>query len=251
LSEPTATPAATIWEAAHRNYLWPVLSKEELDSGLPLLLASGRGVRVKDVEGREYLDLTSTVSRVSTLGYAEPRMVEAVSRQLERLHHAGSGFQQADVVIELAARLAELTPGDLSRSTFMVSGSEANEAAIKVAKLYQRERGRPRAHKVIGRWNAYHGSVGSATQASDWLGVRAPFEPGAAVARPAPLADHQLRPGIGGTSIAVSCQIEPSVPCRRPTKKQSIPTSSPGRETSRCCGGPGRAARATRLRPGR
>jgi adenosylmethionine-8-amino-7-oxononanoate aminotransferase len=84
------------------------------------------------------------------------------------------------VTIELAARLAELAPGELSAVAFTGSGSEANEVAFKLARLYHQARGiKPRAHKVIARATEYHGAVGGATSASDWLGVRHPFEPGA------------------------------------------------------------------------
>jgi len=167
-----------IYEDAKRLYIWPVISRDELESGWPLVLAEGEGARVRDVDGNEYIDLTSTVSRASALGYAHRRMADAVHEQLMRLHHAASGPLQGETVVRLARVLADMTPGDLTCSVFCNSGSEANEAAMKLARLYQRERGKPRAFKVITRWNAYHGSVGSAQEATDLLGVRVPSEPG-------------------------------------------------------------------------
>jgi putrescine aminotransferase len=177
-SEVTRKMPGSTYETANSNYIWSVFSQEEIDSDFPLIVASGNGAAITDVDGHKYLDLTSGISRASALGYSHEGMVAAVCEQLRRLHHAGSGPLQADTVIRLAARLAELAPGDLECSSFMVSGSEANETAIKIAKLYQRESGKPRAYKVISRWNSYHGSVGGGQQASDWLGVRLPFEPG-------------------------------------------------------------------------
>ena len=173
----TWSPAAT-YEAARRFYIWSVLSDDDLESGFPLLLADGEGSCVRDVDGNEYIDLTSTVSRASVLGYGEKRVADAVYEQMMRMHHAGSGPLQADVVMRLAARLAEITPGSLGCTVFTGSGSEANEAAIKLAKLYQRARGKPRAYKVISRWGGYHGSVGGAQEATDLLGIRVPSEPG-------------------------------------------------------------------------
>jgi putrescine---pyruvate transaminase len=167
-----------IYEAAKRLYIWPVIPRDQLDSDFPLILTEGDGARLRDVDGNEYLDLTGTVSRASALGYGDRRMADAVHEQLLRLHHAGSGPLQADTVMKLAAKLADITPGDLTCTVFTNSGSEANEAAIKLARLCQRERGKPRAYKVISRWNAYHGSVGSAQEATDWLGLRMPSEPG-------------------------------------------------------------------------
>jgi adenosylmethionine-8-amino-7-oxononanoate aminotransferase len=165
--------------ASKRNYLWPMVGRHEVDADKPLILAEGDGVRVRTIEGDEYIDLMSTTSRASTLGYSQERIARAVYEQLGRLHYGGTAGSQADVTIELAARLAELAPGDLSFTVFVGSGSEANEVAFKLARLYHRAHGRkPRAYKVISRASEYHGAVAGAMAASDWLGVRLPFEPG-------------------------------------------------------------------------
>jgi len=170
----TPTAAAS---AAH--YIWPQLTRAEVEAGVPRVLTSGSGVRVKTAEGSEYLDLMSTVSRASSLGYGEERIADAVYQQLRRLHYGGTAFSQADITLQLAERIAELAPGDLTASVFVGSGSEANEVALKLARFYHHARGlKPRAYKVIARWNDYHGAAGSATAASDWLGVRWPMEPG-------------------------------------------------------------------------
>ena len=71
-------------------------------------------MHVTTVEGDRYLDLMSTVSRASSLGYTQEPIARAVYEQLGRLHYGGCGASQADVTIELAARLAELAPGELS-----------------------------------------------------------------------------------------------------------------------------------------
>jgi adenosylmethionine-8-amino-7-oxononanoate aminotransferase len=171
--------AADVRATAKEHYIWPQLSRSEVDEGVPQLLAEGDGVRVKTVEGDEYLDLMSTVSRASSLGYGEERIASAVYEQLQRLHYGGTAHSQADVTIELAERIAELAPGSLKATVFVGSGSEANEAAFKLARFYHQAKGqKPRAYKVISRWNDYHGAAGGATAASDWLGVRRPVEPG-------------------------------------------------------------------------
>jgi putrescine---pyruvate transaminase len=160
------------------TYVWPQLSRAEIAAGKPMVLASGAGVRVRTAAGDEYLDLMSTVSRASALGYGEERIARAVYEQLQRLHYGGTAHAQADVTLELADRLAALAPGELSATVFVGSGSEANEAAFKLARFYHQARGvKPRAYKVIARWNDYHGAAGGATAASDWLGVRRPMEP--------------------------------------------------------------------------
>jgi adenosylmethionine-8-amino-7-oxononanoate aminotransferase len=180
------------YESARRHYVWSRLSRDDVDSGYPLLISAGRGVRVRDVDDNEYLDLTSSASRASSLGYGDERMTAALTAQAERLHYAGTGFIAADIAITLAERLAELPPSGLETTVFSGSGSEANEVALKLAKIVQRENGKPRAFKVISRWNDYHGSVGLAQDASDWLAIRVPAEPGApGFSRiPAPTCDH-------------------------------------------------------------
>jgi adenosylmethionine-8-amino-7-oxononanoate aminotransferase len=171
--------AADIRLAATEHYIWPQLSRREVAEGVPQLLSDGEGVRVRTVEGNEYLDLMSTVSRASSLGYGDERIARAVYDQLRRLHYGGTAHSQADVTIELAERIAQLAPGRLTATVFVGSGSEANEAAFKLARFYHHARGdKPRAYKVIARWHDYHGAAGGATAASDWLGVRRPMEPG-------------------------------------------------------------------------
>jgi adenosylmethionine-8-amino-7-oxononanoate aminotransferase len=174
----TPSAAADIQSAA-RHYIWPQLTRAEVEAGVPQVLTTGAGVRVQTADGTEYLDLMSTVSRASALGYGEERIASAVYQQLRRLHYGGTAYSQADITLELAERVAGLAPGALTASVFVGSGSEANEVALKLARFYHHARGlKPRAYKVIARWNDYHGAAGSATAASDWLGVRRPMEPG-------------------------------------------------------------------------
>jgi len=161
------------------SYIWPLCPKEQIAADGPMILASGEGTRVTDIAGVEYLDLTSGITRVSALGHGNEAVVRAVTEQVRRLHYGGQVDFQADVVFELAAKLADLTPGDLGATYFTEGGTGANESACKLARHYQRESGRkPRAYKVISRWNGYHGAMGTSAAASDWLGVRHPAEPG-------------------------------------------------------------------------
>lgn len=181
------------------SYIWPLFSKAQIAAEGPMILVEGSGSRVTDIMGRTYLDLSSSVSRASALGYGVEAVAAAVQDQLRKLHYAGQGEFQADVVFSLAAKLRELTPGELGATYFTESGSGANEVAIKIARLYHRAAGRkPRAYKVISRWSAYHGAVGNPMAASDWLGVRLPSEPGVTGIShiPAPFAYRsQLGPG--------------------------------------------------------
>jgi adenosylmethionine-8-amino-7-oxononanoate aminotransferase len=167
-----------MYTLAREFYIWSRVSERDLNSRFPMILESGKGVRVRDVDGNEYVDLMSGASRASTLGYGDERMADAVHAQLLELHYAGTSSITSEPTIRLAARLAELPPPELTNTVFTSSGTEANEAALKLARLYQHASGKPRAFKVISRWDDYHGSGGGPQEASDWLGVRVPAEPG-------------------------------------------------------------------------
>lgn len=172
------TDAQALREAAERHHIWQNVAKAEVE---PLILTEGQGVTVWDIDGKPYIDLISSLSRASSLGYRQPDVIEAIHEQLQRLHLAGTKGRLADTTIRLAERLAHLSPDPEGACLFVSSGSEAVECAFKIAKSYHRAAGRkPHAYKIIARWGAYHGAVGSAMAATDFLNIRAPFEPGVA-----------------------------------------------------------------------
>jgi adenosylmethionine-8-amino-7-oxononanoate aminotransferase len=164
---------------ADDHYIWPLISKQQLAEEGAMIFANGDGVTLTDVDGKSYIDVTSSWTRASSLGYGNERIARAVYDQLVRLHYAGTVAHVVDTTIELAAKLADVAPGRLD-TTFFVSGSgsEANEAAFKLARFYHQARGiKPRAYKVIARRNGYHGGAGGAQAANDWLHTRQPSEP--------------------------------------------------------------------------
>jgi 4-aminobutyrate aminotransferase-like enzyme len=102
----------------------------------PPALVRGEGAYLFDAEGRRYLDCYSGVTVVSA-GHSNPEILEAVIDQLRRLQHTTTIYL-TEPMLELAGLLAELAPGDLRRSFFCASGSEANEAALLLAALATR-----------------------------------------------------------------------------------------------------------------
>jgi putrescine---pyruvate transaminase len=175
----TQTIGQGIKQTALDHYLFPLARAEDVRDGGMMLFTRGEGATLTDVDGKEYLDMMGSGTRATSLGYGQEEIARAVYNQLVGLHYVGTVANQADVVIQLAARLAELAPGSLGVSFFVGSGSEANEAAFKLAKQYHFYRGhKPRAHKIISRWNAYHGATMGAQAATDWLGTRHISEPG-------------------------------------------------------------------------
>ncbi len=115
----------------HREYLLPAVANYYEE---PLVLESGDGLRVRDVDGNAYLDFFGGILTVS-IGHCDPRVTGPVKAQLERLGHVSSLYPTLPTV-ELAERLARITPGRLTKSIFTASGSEADDTAVVLAQVY-------------------------------------------------------------------------------------------------------------------
>ena len=161
------------------HFVFPYVSKTDVNSGDPVIFKSANGMEMTDIQGKTYLDMMSTNTRASSLGYANDSIAKAVYDQLMELHYAGTFAHVADVTVKLAAKIATLAPGSLTATTFGGSGSEANENSFKFAREYHiHKKTKPYARKIISRWNAYHGATLGAIGATDYLGTRYITEPG-------------------------------------------------------------------------
>ena len=134
------------------------------------------GVRVTDVEGKTYIDLFSGLM-YKNVGHGRQKIVDAVYEQLQKMSSTAMFHQGTIPGIELAAKLAELTPGSLSRVHYVSGGSEANEVAVKVAKQYHKVSGSPNRYKIIAREGEYHGFTHMTMTLGKSSGLYAPFEP--------------------------------------------------------------------------
>jgi len=130
----------------------------------PLVLAEGEGVRVRDPEGHEYLDLFSGILTTS-VGHCNPRVVEATHRQMQTLGHV-STLYATEIHVEAARKIADIAPGSLKRTFFTNSGTEAIETALMMASLAT---GRS---EIIGLRVAYHGRSFMATSVTAHSGWR-------------------------------------------------------------------------------
>jgi alanine-glyoxylate transaminase / (R)-3-amino-2-methylpropionate-pyruvate transaminase len=117
--------------AKQKQYLFPGIMTFYQE---PLVITSGKGRRVRDSEGAEYLDFFGGILTVS-IGHADERVNAAIRAQIERFTHTSSVYPTAPVV-DLAETLARLAPGPLSQSYFTVSGTEADETAVMMAQLH-------------------------------------------------------------------------------------------------------------------
>jgi adenosylmethionine-8-amino-7-oxononanoate aminotransferase len=136
----------------------------------------GRGIELFDASGRSYVDASGGAA-VSCLGHGHPDVVEAIKRQAETLAYAHTSFFTSEPAEMLANRLVEDAPAGISHAYFVSGGSEAVEAALKMARQYFVESGEPQRTNIIARRQSYHGNTLGAlsTGGNEWR--RAPFRP--------------------------------------------------------------------------
>ncbi|MCY3784029.1 MAG: aspartate aminotransferase family protein [Chloroflexi bacterium] len=132
----------------------------------PVIVESASGATLRLADGREILDGTSGLWCVNA-GHGRAELADAAADQMRRLAfaHTSSGFSHQPA-IELAARLASLTPGDLTAAYFTSGGAEANETAFKFARYYWRLRGQPGKALVLSHVRGYHGLTHGAQSAT-------------------------------------------------------------------------------------
>lgn len=153
------------------SHVFPRHSKAQL----PVAVA-GEGVYLIDASGKRYLDASGGAA-VSSLGHGDSEIVAAIKAQLDRLEFAHTSFFTSPPAEALARTLIAHAPGRLDRVYFVSGGSEAVEAALKLARQYYLEIGEPSRHRIIGRRQSYHGNTlgALATGGNAWR--RQPFAP--------------------------------------------------------------------------
>ncbi|WP_424933481.1 aspartate aminotransferase family protein [Amaricoccus macauensis] len=144
-------------------------------SDLPTAVG-GDGCFLIDAEGKRYFD-GSGGAAVSCLGHSNDRVREAIKAQVDKLAFAHTGFFTSEPAEALADLLVEHAPGGLDRVYFVSGGSEAVEAAIKLARQYHLERGEPERRHLIARRQSYHGNTLGALSAGGNAWRRAQFAP--------------------------------------------------------------------------
>src|SRR5881227_4338847 len=140
------------------------------DHELPIIVR-GEGCYVWDERGNKYLDGLSALFCVNA-GHGRAELGEAAARQAKELGFFTNWSYAHPRSIELAARIADLAPGDLNRVFFTSGGSEAVESAIKLSRQYHKLTGKPTKTKVIAREIAYHGTSLGALSATGITALR-------------------------------------------------------------------------------
>ena len=144
-------------DAAH--HLHPFNDNAALAKKGTRILSRGEGVYVWDSEGNKLLDAFAGLWCVN-IGYGRRELADVAAKQMRELCYYNSFFGcTTEPTVHLAAKLAELTPGDLNHAFFTNSGSEANDTILRMVRHFWAVQDQPRKNIVIGRHNGYHGST--------------------------------------------------------------------------------------------
>jgi len=139
----------------------------------PISIVRGRGSRLYDLEGREYLDFVAGIA-VNTLGHAHPDLVAAIQKQAQHLLHA-SNLYYTEPQVKLAKALVDHSFA--KKVFFCNSGAEANEAAIKLVRRYAHQKHGPDRYEIITMLNSFHGRTMATLTATGQEKVQKGFEP--------------------------------------------------------------------------
>lgn len=140
------------------------------------IVERGEGVYLIDKEGKRYLD-GSGGPIVASIGHGIKEIADAIYEQAQKVCFAFVGEFMSEAQINLSKKVIELSPKGMSNTYFVMGGSEATEAAIKLARQYHLSKGNPSRWKIISRWQSYHGSTMAALAMSGYTGRRADYLP--------------------------------------------------------------------------
>lgn len=134
----------------------------------PIVLESGEGIYVKDIQGKSYIDMVAGIA-VNSLGYKHPKVIEAIEKQSSLLMHCSNLYWNEPQIL-LAEKLCEKS--GLDKAFFCNSGAEANEAAIKLARKYGKDK-----KTIISMENSFHGRTLGALKATGQIKYHQGFDP--------------------------------------------------------------------------
>lgn len=170
---------------------------------LPISFVKGKGARLWDDSGKEYLDLLSGIG-VANIGHCHPKVVEAIKVQAESLMHVSNLFYM-EPQLKLAKKITEISFGD--KCFFANSGAEANEGAIKLARRHARSKGRE-AYEIITALRSFHGRTMKTLAATGQPDKQKPFEPMPAGFKHVPLNDIEaLKNEISDITCAIMLEV--------------------------------------------
>lgn len=151
--------ANSLWQKDRDHFLHPWTHFDSFKRDGSLVIREAQGAYVTDAAGKRYLDGIGGLWCVN-IGYGRQEMAQAIAAQVLKLSYANTFTDCTnEPAAELAAKLAELAPGSLNHIAYSMSGSCANDTAIRLAHYYHSRRGEPERRVILSRHNSYHGST--------------------------------------------------------------------------------------------
>ncbi|MDB5058437.1 MAG: aminotransferase [Chloroflexi bacterium] len=206
----TELHAETLLEEDRRHVVHP--QHNPTDHQNPVLFVKGKGSILTDIQGREYIDGLSCLWNVN-IGHGRTELAEVAAEQMSRLAFVTSYVGATnEPAIELASKLVQIAPSNMSAVYFTTGGAEANESAFKTARHYWKIQGKPEKVKFISRVHGYHGvtmAAGSATGMAAFHKMYAPLVPNfIQVPPPHPYrwADYAKSNGDAGAEAAAALE---------------------------------------------
>jgi len=165
-------------QSTHEEFLRQIFVRAQMSDFVrdPLVMARADGVHYWDVQGKQYLDALSGIYVVN-VGHNNRRVIEAIKQQMDVMTFSPPMHGTNPLAVRLANVLAEIAPGDLNAVKLQTGGSEATEAAIKMARQYHKLTGKATKYKIISRYQSWHGSTFGSLSASGLKARRAVNEP--------------------------------------------------------------------------
>ena len=154
-------------ELDKKYFIHPTSSlQDQQEKGPSIIFDKAEGVHVYDLNGKKYIEGMASLWNVN-IGYGRKGLAEVAKEQMEKCAYVSSftGFSN-EPAIRLAAKVAEMTPGDLNGVFFTSGGSESNDSAYKLVRHYWKVKGKPEKTKIIARRRAYHGVASGSTSAT-------------------------------------------------------------------------------------
>jgi putrescine---pyruvate transaminase len=151
--------ANSLWQKDRDHFLHPWTHFDSFKRDGSLVIREAEGAYVTDAAGKRYLDGIGGLWCVN-IGYGRRDMAQAIAEQVLKLSYSNTFTDCTnEPAVELAAKLAELAPGSLNHVAYSMSGSCANDTAIRLAHYYHSRRGEPERRVILSRDNSYHGST--------------------------------------------------------------------------------------------
>src|ERR1700722_7289987 len=151
--------SSAIWLKDQAPFLHPWTHFDTFKREGSLVITKAKGAYITDASGKQYLDGIAGLWCVN-IGYGREEMAEAIAEQVRTLCYSNTFVDCAtEPAAVLAAKRAELAPGSLNHVAYSVSGSCANDTAVRLAHYYHSRRGEPGRRMILSRFNSYHGST--------------------------------------------------------------------------------------------